>query len=632
MLRIYNQRNSNEAFPLLVEKSDYFVTHKFNGFDTLTFNFDNTESFYQYVVEENIVETDDNFYVIKQIDDHGGYTTVVCELMLDDWKMNVFATYRSNKTLTQVMVDILPSGWRVVGDGQVSGSALIEGNVGEPLKGVTNIQVLQKAESAYNCVFNFDTKNKIVSVIVPSSYVASGKFFTDELNLKSLGFNGDSTELVTRLYGYGATNDDGTVVNFASINDGKPYVEDFSYSNKIISAGFVDERFTDKQNLLEATRKKLKELNYPIRSYVCKTDKLLEGVWLYQVVTLIDRKHKICVNHQVVEYKEYSDHVNDAITLSATTPQIQTSITQITNELKNEVAQLPSKITNVVEQEVAAGIAAITGNLGGQFIWVFDAQNRPQELINLGDTDNIQTAQKVWRWNASGLGHSNNGYSGNYDLALLADGSINASMITTGVLNANVVRTGTIIDSTGNNYWNLETGEFSSIYVEETAANSATGVSNEMQGNISAIYRDIKEFETLFSTTYVTVDELDTYKTEVASSFKQTAEGFEAKIITVNQSISDVDNARQEEYEKRVKYIRYTADGLELGDENNPLILRLQNDRISFLNNGSEIGFWDGTQFHTGDLMIDVKNKAQFGNFAFVPRSDGSLMFLKVGG
>jgi hypothetical protein len=43
-------------------------------------------------------------------------------------------------------------------------------------------------------------------------------------------------------------------------------------------------------------------------------------------------------------------------------------------------------------------------------------------------------------------------------------------------------------------------------------------------------------------------------------------------------------------------------------------------------------GSWDGDNFYTGNLVIRVSERAQLGNFAFVPRSDGSLMFLKVGG
>ena len=51
-----------------------------------------------------------------------------------------------------------------------------------------------------------------------------------------------------------------------------------------------------------------------------------------------------------------------------------------------------------------------------------------------------------------------------------------------------------------------------------------------------------------------------------------------------------------------------------------------------FKKNGVQFGLWDGENFYTGNIIIGVNERAQFGNFAFVPRSDGSLSFLKVGG
>ena len=53
---------------------------------------------------------------------------------------------------------------------------------------------------------------------------------------------------------------------------------------------------------------------------------------------------------------------------------------------------------------------------------------------------------------------------------------------------------------------------------------------------------------------------------------------------------------------------------------------------IQFTKNGTPIGWWDGNDFHTGNIVVEVNERAQFGNFAFLPRSDGSLMLLKVGG
>jgi hypothetical protein len=84
----------------------------------------------------------------------------------------------------------------------------------------------------------------------------------------------------------------------------------------------------------------------------------------------------------------------------------------------------------------------------------------PQEILIM-DTPDTDTAVNVWRFNQGGLGHSHSGYQGPFDdIALTQDGKINATMITTGALNANLITAGTISDADGDNYWNLDTGQF----------------------------------------------------------------------------------------------------------------------------------------------------------------------------
>ena len=73
-------------------------------------------------------------------------------------------------------------------------------------------------------------------------------------------------------------------------------------------------------------------------------------------------------------------------------------------------------------------------------------------------------------------------------------------------------------------------------------------------------------------------------------------------------------------------------DGLAIKAGEGTMSLRIDNDLIIFEKNGQQFGHWDGVDFHTGNIVIEVTERAQFGNFAFVPRSNGSLSFLKVGG
>lgn len=486
MLKIYDPSDATNVIPFPIEDSMRYVTHKYSGYDTLTFEMASNDPLYKYIVEETKIEDEKNRYIVKKVDEHSDFVTVVCYVDIDDWKVNIFEEFRTtNKMLSEVLDLLLPAGWSAIGAGMSSLRTTVEEMKGQPFKGVNAADILPTVAEVYSCTFQFNAINKTVKVIDPKVFKPSGYFFTDELNLKNLGFVGDSTNFATRLYAFGKKDDDGNALTFADINDGKPYVEDHSYSDKVISVGWSDERYTVKETLLADAKAKLQELSYPVRSYTCDADKLGEGTWLYQIVTLVDRRRMTRVNHQVVEYKEYPNHVGDSVTLSMTAPRIESYVGKVESDLKNQIKNNNLTMQQVLNEAIEHATQEITGNKGGHFLWVFDDQGRPIELLNLGDTEDINTAKQVWRWNASGLGHSNDGYNGTYTLALLADGSINAAVITTGILNANIIRAGKITDLKGLNYWDLETGEFR--LTMETNISEVDGEGNEVVKTLSEV-------------------------------------------------------------------------------------------------------------------------------------------------
>lgn len=126
----------------------------------------------------------------------------------------------------------------------------------------------------------------------------------------------------------------------------------------------------------------------------------------------------------------------------------------------NDQKETASKIKTTksfLEQAIEDATYSITHG-GGTFREIYDGYNL-KEIVSLDDPD-LSLAQSVWRWNNGGFGHSSTGYNGQYTLALLPDGSINAALITTGILNANVIRAGVLQDVLGKNSFNLDTGAF----------------------------------------------------------------------------------------------------------------------------------------------------------------------------
>lgn len=129
---------------------------------------------------------------------------------------------------------------------------------------------------------------------------------------------------------------------------------------------------------------------------------------------------------------------------------------------------------------------------------------------------------------------------------------------------------------------------------------------------------------------YVKGDDYGDFKQNVEAKFEVLDSDITMKFNTITSAVDSSNSNTGSKFSELAKYIRYSENGIEIGVSENVLKLSLDNDMIKFTKNGEPIGWWDGTDFHTGNLIVEVNERAQFGNFAFVPRSDGSLMFLKV--
>lgn len=155
--------------------------------------------------------------------------------------------------------------------------------------------------------------------------------------------------------------------------------------------------------------------------------------------------------------------------------------------------------------------------------------------------------------------------------------------------------------------------------LELSIASQTASITNDVHGIVLNALED-----------YVEKDEYNTYKSSTKSQLEVLSNQIEMNFTSTNSSIETVDGKVDTKFEELTKYIRFSTDGIEIGKDENSLKLKLDNDMIQFTKNGIPIGWWDGNDFHTGNIVVEVNERAQFGNFAFTPRSDGSLMLLKV--
>lgn len=157
-------------------------------------------------------------------------------------------------------------------------------------------------------------------------------------------------------------------------------------------------------------------------------------------------------------------------------------------------------------------------------------------------------------------------------------------------------------------------------------------VVNEKMHLISIINQTADAIRDELTQRYVTTDSAgNIFEESFNSSWERKAKEMTA---TFNKTITEGDAYATTNFEKLYKYIKFSGEtAVSIGSSDSVVTLELDNEKgIIFKRNGVAFGEWDGDNFYTGNIVVRLNERAQFGNFAFVPRSDGSLSFLKVGG
>lgn len=162
----------------------------------------------------------------------------------------------------------------------------------------------------------------------------------------------------------------------------------------------------------------------------------------------------------------------------------------------------------------------------------------------------------------------------------------------------------------------------------------ATGsaLSSEIERQVTSLTRNTEEIIMGALTEYVKESDLEEVRKTVSSQLKQTSEAISLEFEKTTEELTKVNGSLQTVAETLETHFDFTVDGLTIKAGGGSMNLLLDNDIIRFVKNGQEFGWWDGVDFHTGNIVVSLNERAQFGDFAFIPRSNGSLDFLKVGG
>ena len=171
-------------------------------------------------------------------------------------------------------------------------------------------------------------------------------------------------------------------------------------------------------------------------------------------------------------------------------------------------------------------------------------------------------------------------------------------------------------------------GDMITQEVVNATSQIGSAIEEVRQQTSSMITQSSQEILSQVSEDYYLKDDANTLIQSISTQFSQTNEAFEMKFNTFNQNLHDVQTNTDAQFQNISKYIRFVDGNIILGEENNPLTLRIENDKISFLENGYEIAYWQNRKFYAvdGEFISSLK----LGKYAFIPRDNGNLSFKKV--
>lgn len=141
----------------------------------------------------------------------------------------------------------------------------------------------------------------------------------------------------------------------------------------------------------------------------------------------------------------------------------------------------------------------------------------------------------------------------------------------------------------------------------------------------SLIQQTSEEIKLEVSESYATNDGL---QTQISTSMTQLADSFTFLFTTLQATVDENDAEARTQFETIKKYIRFEDGTIVLGEAGNQLKLRIDNDRIVFLDAGAEVAYLNNNKLYVTDGHF--LQSLRVGSFAWVPRANGNLSLMKV--
>ena len=294
MFKVFN-RKKNQV-DLLENPISPVIVNELGGIGELTFSVPST---YKHLELEGYIQVEnDHEYVIKEIVTHGTNRDVVCMLNIEEVLGMAWSKFISRDNTLMKCAELVLSGtrWRAIDKSSCNVKRNLYGTV------TNSYNLLQMMCTVYNVEFIFDTYNKTVTFVDKVGKDA-GVYFINDINLKQLNVDTHTHKYITRVIPIGK---DGLTIE--SVNNGKNYLENKTYTTKNIYGIWQSDKHDDPNALMDDAKRFLDEMAIPYETYEVVVDDLyaLKGYTEFQyglgdVVTIIDGDTETRIQQRIIQ-------------------------------------------------------------------------------------------------------------------------------------------------------------------------------------------------------------------------------------------------------------------------------------------------------------------------------------------
>ena len=302
MIKIYNIER--ELVSTTSRYNSMEIQREINQIDKLKFYTDKETG--GKIKLEGYVETNEGVFVVKENALSVDYS-ILAHMDLEEFDEMILELRLERMTLNEMISKLTEgTGWTIIGDSDESKTITIDG--------------LSIIDAIFRCVnlFSYEIRfNNIKKEVTIGETIGEdrGIYFHSDLNLRSLNMSSDTYDYATRLIPKGKEG-----LGIESINDGVPYVENYTFSNKVITKIWRDERYTIVENLKADAEARLAEIAKPISYLECSVADLSShsdyDFFSYDVgdyIFLIDKDLDVKEKYRIGSIKLFPKSIEDSL-------------------------------------------------------------------------------------------------------------------------------------------------------------------------------------------------------------------------------------------------------------------------------------------------------------------------------